>query len=165
MILADLFIDIPCAVIVLQTFKSDFSQLAKYFWQTARYVLSLSHLTDTEKYPRGRRGSPAKGVVRETVARVQIPLSPPNRVAFEPAALLFVYQRGCLYHHRYKNLYSKTIRFISYAKKRWLRQLYKIAIPLQYYLFSKFCRFGRLSVAQISRKSMRKNITEKLNIF
>ena len=31
-----------------------------------------------EKYPRGRRGSPAKGVVRETVARVQIPLSPPN---------------------------------------------------------------------------------------
>ena len=31
-----------------------------------------------EKYPRGRRGSPAKGVVRETVARVQIPLSPPE---------------------------------------------------------------------------------------
>ena len=30
-----------------------------------------------EKYPRGRRGSPAKGVVRESVARVQIPLSPP----------------------------------------------------------------------------------------
>ena len=28
-----------------------------------------------EKYPRGRRGSPAKGVVRDTVARVQIPLS------------------------------------------------------------------------------------------
>ena len=41
-------------------------------------MLSLSHLTDTEKYPRGRRGSPAKGVVRETVARVQIPLSPPT---------------------------------------------------------------------------------------
>ena len=32
-----------------------------------------------EKYPRGRRGSPAKGVVRiERVARVQISLSPPN---------------------------------------------------------------------------------------
>ena len=31
-----------------------------------------------EKYPRGRRGSPAKGVVRETVARVQIPPSPPT---------------------------------------------------------------------------------------
>ncbi len=31
-----------------------------------------------EKYPRGRRGSPAKGVVRVTVARVQIPLSPPE---------------------------------------------------------------------------------------
>ena len=32
-----------------------------------------------EKYPRGRRGSPAKGVVRDTVARVQIPLSPPSQ--------------------------------------------------------------------------------------
>ena len=32
-----------------------------------------------EKYPRGRRGSPAKGVVRDTVARVQIPLSPPQQ--------------------------------------------------------------------------------------
>ena len=30
-----------------------------------------------EKYSRGRRGAPAKGVGRETGARVQIPLSPP----------------------------------------------------------------------------------------
>ena len=30
-----------------------------------------------EKYPRGRRGSPAKGVGRVTGARVQIPASPP----------------------------------------------------------------------------------------
>ena len=29
-----------------------------------------------EKYSRGRRGAPAKGVGRETGARVQIPLSP-----------------------------------------------------------------------------------------
>ena len=29
-----------------------------------------------EKYPSGRRGSPAKGVVRVTAARVQIPASP-----------------------------------------------------------------------------------------
>ena len=36
-----------------------------------------------EKYPRGRRGSPAKGVVRESVARVQIPLSPPKATEFE----------------------------------------------------------------------------------
>ena len=34
-----------------------------------------------EIYPRGRRGSPAKGVVRETVARVQIPQSPPKKKA------------------------------------------------------------------------------------
>ena len=31
-----------------------------------------------EKYPSGRRGSPAKGVVRVTAARVQIPASPPE---------------------------------------------------------------------------------------
>ena len=33
---------------------------------------------NVEKYPSGRRGSPAKGVVWETAARVQIPPSPPN---------------------------------------------------------------------------------------
>ena len=32
-----------------------------------------------EKYSSGRRGAPAKGVGRVTVARVQIPLSPPYR--------------------------------------------------------------------------------------
>ena len=32
-----------------------------------------------EKYPSGRRGSPAKGVVCESAARVQIPPSPPNK--------------------------------------------------------------------------------------
>ena len=31
-----------------------------------------------EKYSRGRRGAPAKGVGRETGARVQIPPSPPE---------------------------------------------------------------------------------------
>ena len=31
-----------------------------------------------EKYSRGRRGAPAKGVGRETIARVQIPPSPPS---------------------------------------------------------------------------------------
>ena len=37
--------------------------------------LSLRQPT-LEKYPSGRRGSPAKGVVRVTAARVQIPASP-----------------------------------------------------------------------------------------
>ena len=32
-----------------------------------------------EMYSRGRRGAPAKGVGRETVARVQIPPSPPKK--------------------------------------------------------------------------------------
>ena len=33
-------------------------------------------IVNSEKYSRGRRGAPAKGVGRETGARVQIPLSP-----------------------------------------------------------------------------------------
>ncbi len=33
---------------------------------------------NTEKYSRGRRGAPAKGVGWATAARVQIPLSPPK---------------------------------------------------------------------------------------
>ena len=49
---------------------------------------------DLEKYPRGRRGSPAKGVGRETGARVQIPPSPPkqtprNQNGFEGFLSLF----------------------------------------------------------------------------
>ena len=43
--------------------------------------------SDLEKYSRGRRGAPAKGVGRATGARVQIPLSPfpfPNDHFFAP---------------------------------------------------------------------------------
>ena len=36
----------------------------------------LYKTSNSEKYSRGRRGAPAKGVGRETGARVQIPLSP-----------------------------------------------------------------------------------------
>ena len=35
-------------------------------------------IPDMEKYSRGRRGASAKGVGRETAARVQIPPSPPR---------------------------------------------------------------------------------------
>ena len=46
-----------------------------------------------EKYPSGRRGSPAKGVVRVTAARVQIPASPPEnpRKINVPRVLLYSY--------------------------------------------------------------------------
>ena len=36
----------------------------------------IGYDTSLEKYSRGRRGAPAKGVGRATGARVQIPLSP-----------------------------------------------------------------------------------------
>ena len=37
-------------------------------------------IMNSEKYSRGRRGAPAKGVGRATGARVQIPLSPLGRI-------------------------------------------------------------------------------------
>ena len=43
-------------------------------------------MVNSEKYSRGRRGAPAKGVGRATGARVQIPLSPllfPNDYFFD----------------------------------------------------------------------------------
>ena len=42
-------------------------------------IVRLILTGNVEKYPSGRRGSPAKGVVWETAARVQIPPSPPPK--------------------------------------------------------------------------------------
>ena len=40
-------------------------------------IITNAHCDErSEKYSRGRRGAPAKGVGRATGARVQIPLSP-----------------------------------------------------------------------------------------
>ena len=41
-----------------------------------RYHIGRDAVRIKEKYSRGRRGAPAKGVGRATGARVQIPLSP-----------------------------------------------------------------------------------------
>ena len=43
-----------------------------------KHVKRSNHMENinSEKYSRGRRGAPAKGVGRATGARVQIPLSP-----------------------------------------------------------------------------------------
>ena len=40
------------------------------------FLTNHMEITTTEKYSRGRRGAPAKGVGRVTGARVQIPPSP-----------------------------------------------------------------------------------------
>ena len=52
--------------------------------------LSASFL-DMEKYPRGRRGSPAKGVGRVTGARVQIPASPHEKALKHKCFKAFLY--------------------------------------------------------------------------
>ena len=41
-----------------------------------RHTTPHMEIKSSEKYSRGRRGAPAKGVGRATGARVQIPLSP-----------------------------------------------------------------------------------------
>ena len=41
-----------------------------------RYNFIYANIVIKEKYSRGRRGAPAKGIGRETGARVQIPPSP-----------------------------------------------------------------------------------------
>ena len=45
---------------------------------------NINLIPDMEKYSRGRRGAPAKGVGRETAARVQIPPSPPRETQLNP---------------------------------------------------------------------------------
>ena len=49
---------------------------------------------------------------------LRIPPSPPNRVAFEPAALLFLYQGSCRYRNQYRSLYSPMVRLLLDAEKR-----------------------------------------------
>ena len=59
-------------------------------------TLSASFITGLRKYPSGRRGSPAKGVGRETVARVQIPPSAPNPEVFTGKDFGIFYSRKSL---------------------------------------------------------------------
>ena len=49
-----------------------------------------------EKYSRGRRGAPAKGVGRATGARVQIPLSP-LRLGSDTGPFVLPVVTGCAY--------------------------------------------------------------------
>lgn len=52
-----------------------------------KHVIRSNHMENinSEKYSRGRRGAPAKGVGRVTGARVQIPPSPSKeKAAFPP---------------------------------------------------------------------------------
>ena len=43
------------------------------------FISNIEILRHLEQYSRGRRGAPAKGVGRETGARVRISLAPPRK--------------------------------------------------------------------------------------
>ena len=62
--------------LVLKT--SDTAMYRGFESLSLRHFFKTAYSLDMEKYPRGRRGSPAKGVVCESAARVQIPASPPE---------------------------------------------------------------------------------------
>ena len=54
-------------------------------------ILYKGVLKEMEKYSRGRRGAPAKGVGRETAARVRIPLSPPVKLLLIEGSTFFIF--------------------------------------------------------------------------
>ena len=63
---------------------------------------------DMEKYPRGRRGSPAKGVVCESAARVQIPASPPeNLLAFDTKLVDYFFAFKALDARDYRERFAR----------------------------------------------------------
>ena len=70
-----------------------------------------------EKYPRGRRGSPAKGVVRDTVARVQIPLSPPS-------------QSSAFEHKKMSDLTVTRFFIVTQSNRRQESRLFLISITI-----------------------------------
>ena len=55
------------------------------FFEKAALKIEFALTVGLQKYPSGRRGSPAKGVDRETGARVRIPPSAPTKVAKKDA--------------------------------------------------------------------------------
>ena len=80
-----------------------------------------------EKYSRGRRGAPAKGVGRETGARVQIPPSPPrlspeNRIIKRFSGFFFSNKNGvCPLSVRYTDIYIFSVHFIVSVTVRYRR--------------------------------------------
>ena len=73
--------------------KNPTAEKFKQFFQTCQKTLTtnLGYVKipkifvnlSLERYSRGRRGRPAKALGLETVARVQIPLSPPKALCYQ----------------------------------------------------------------------------------
>ena len=64
----------------------------EYLTHKISYACQYSiHINEMERYSRGSRGRPAKALVRETVARVQIPLSPPFVSNPNPCGLIALF--------------------------------------------------------------------------
>ena len=74
-----------------------------------------------EKYSSGRRGAPAKGVGRETGARVQIPLSPLKKKEFCESKALFLHTRNFVFISQKVYLFYNQ-KFYGIVIKMYFRQ-------------------------------------------
>ena len=106
---------------------------------------------DLRKYPRGRRGSPAKGVgCLINAARVQIPPSAPRKV------VLFVLNRAAFLHiYKCFSLESYICCFFDFAIPLTLPQTAKNTPPdgqIRRRFFMPFGRLGRHSNAVSGRR-------------
>lgn len=93
------------------------------------YITHVGHFPDVirlERYRRGHNEPHSKCGRQETGARVRIPFSPPQGVAFEHAALLLLLKRRCRYRFSNKTISNKAFRPLSHAETRCSRQLCKI---------------------------------------
>ena len=83
-----------------------------------------------ETYSRGWRGAPAKGVDRETGARVQISLSPPFLSINSNCVWVFILQYSCKqYINKLKYNYNNSIIWLRGREYIW-----KIKRIILYYL-------------------------------
>ena len=86
----------------------------------------------TEEWLSGRRRTIGNRVYVISVSGVQIPIPPPQGVAFEHAALLLLSERCCRYRFSNKTISNKAFRPLSDAETRCSRQLHKTVVEIFY---------------------------------
>ena len=94
--------------------------LTKWIYHDRISKQSSEYTFYSEWYPRGRRGSPAKGVGRETVARVQISLTPPK----EPhQSVRFFFAQNGVWHPGISLDCTDVYRRIGIYRSGWWGQV------------------------------------------
>ena len=104
-----------------------------YLCYNQEALIETHKLNNVERYSRGRRGAPAKGVVLEIAARVRIPLSPPSDnnpnpcvrvVLFFAENRLIQYKRKIspfdkIFKIRYWKCFTNLILLSCFKEQKW----------------------------------------------